>query len=244
MGQPGGHAHREGKTVSASSSYCPHRARRERRQSPRSQGKGPSGTGGVGQQMPPSPSQGQAPGDLDPHLPAKGPGLDPQSGTQTPCATAADRASTAKTWPGLPLKTGEGSGNAGEPGVSPGRGGCGVARMCWRPSNRLAAPDPWGQGGGGSAPRPREDGALPPHTQRQQLQPHRGTHAREEPSDPRAHTLWGSPQDPPCISGRDAPSLTRWPQARRPGPWPPLSWAGLTAPSCQPGLHSMQRATF
>lgn len=83
--------------------------------------RGPRRPGGVGRQMPPRPSRGQAPGDLDPHLPAEGPGLDPQSGTQTPCATAAGRAPTAKTWPGLSLKTGEGSGNAGEPGVTSGR---------------------------------------------------------------------------------------------------------------------------
>ena len=96
--------------------------------------------------------------------------------------------------PGLAksIRTGEGSRNMGDPGFTPGRAaqaGVAVAWMCWEPSDRLAAPDPWGQGSEGLAPRTLVDGALPPHTQGQQLWPHRGTHAREEPSEPRVHTL-------------------------------------------------------
>lgn len=140
---------------------------------------------------------------LRPSSPSKGARPDPLAGTQTPCATAADRASTAKTWPGLPLKTGEEAERWGAWGQP--------RRWLWRTGCAgglepgLAAPGPLrGQGGGGSAPRPREDGALPPHTQRQQLQPRSVLMPGKSPSDPRAHTLWGSPQDPPCISGRDA----------------------------------------
>ena len=181
----------------------------------------------------------------------RGPGSIPSQGTRFHMPQLQMVQPLLRPGPAKSIRTGEGSRNMGEPGVTPGRAaqaGVAVAWMRWEPSDRLAAPDRWGQGGEGLAPRTPVDRALPLHTQGQQLWPHRGTHAREEPSEPRAHTL-GVTQDsltrpsspPPAsalppISCREAPSLTRWPQARcrgpwgcPAGPWPPLSCAGLTA---------------
>lgn len=165
------------------------------RQSPRSQGKGPRGPGWGSRQMPPSPSfRARHQEILMTLISAKGLQLNPSQGPRLH-ATAADRASTAKTWPARHLRQGEGSGNAGEPGSAQEGVAVAKARMCWRPSNRWRPGTPGPGRRGGSALRPRGRRGLPPsHTQRQQLQPHRGTHAREEPSDPRAHTLWGHPK--------------------------------------------------
>lgn len=86
VGQPSEACSREGKDKAAPTV---HRARREEAGGQaRGQERGPRGPrGGAANAAKPEPGTR----DLDPHLPARGPRLDPQSGTQTPCASCRPR---------------------------------------------------------------------------------------------------------------------------------------------------------
>lgn len=82
----------------------------------------------------------------------RGPGSIPSQGTRFHMPQLQIVRPLGRPGQATSTRKGEGSRNMGEAGVTPGRAAqasMAVVWMRWEPSDRLAAPDPWGQGGQG-----------------------------------------------------------------------------------------------